>query len=109
MSTLVNGKYWFTRTNIIEAILFHLRDENWFESIPDGLEKWLDKLPKDKKVGVKKEDWEETKSGTQRMLWLMIASGVDPYELCKWAKTPCEAAAMHRRFSNIIQSWGGKD
>lgn len=105
----VTAKMQFTRAKLIAAVLFHLQDEGWFPEVPEGLRDWLNKqIPDDKRVGVKRSDWEESKSGTQRMLWLMVAAGIDPYELCKWAKTPKDATAMHRRFGNIIQSWGDR-
>lgn len=106
----VTGRVWFTGAKIIQAIKFHLVNEGWFETVPDGLTEWLRKeIRANKKISVKKSDWEETRSGTQRMLWLMVASSIDPYECCKWAQSPGDAKAMHQRFTNIIQSWGDSD
>lgn len=95
---------------IVKAIKFHLLDDGWYhDPLPIGLVKWLEnEIPKDQEIWFKKTDWEEKRSGTHRMLWMMVSAKIDPYELCRWCKTPVDIQAMHRRFSNIIQSWSQK-
>ena len=109
--TVPKARVWFSGNQIAKAIMFHLIDEKWMEKpLPPSLIKWLtDQLPTKSRYSFKGEDWEEPKTGTHRMLWLMVTTKVDPFELCKWTRNPQEAAAMHRRFTNIVSSWYKKN
>ena len=90
---------------IRKAIAFHLIDEKWFETIPDHLNQWLIRqISDDKKITINRRIWTVNKSGTHRLLWIMVTANVDPFEMCKWAKGE-QIVSMHRRFSNIIDSW----
>lgn len=104
---LDNSQLWLTNSQIANAILFHLKDEKWFNPIPPEVEEWLKKqLIHVKKISFKAEKWKESQTGTHRMLWLLVASKIDPFGLCKFAKNEVNTKVMHRRFSDIISTWG---
>ena len=94
-------------TQAIDAICFHLVAEKWLPVIPTGLDTWLRKsIAKDRTILLNNAEWHDNLTGTFRLLWLMVAFNLDPFEICKWGATAADIAAMHRRFTNIIDSWG---
>ena len=96
-------------TQIAEAIIFHLCDENWFNPVPPEVEDWVTRqLPKHKKINFKADEWHESQTGTRRMLWLLVSAQIDPYGLCRFVRDEVAVQVMHRRFTDIMDTWGAK-
>lgn len=94
-----------TGKEIIDAIEYHLKTEKWFDEIPYGLSVWLNKKISNKTIIIDKSKWNSQLSGTYRLVWLLVASNLEPRDMCRWGKDVDSISAMHRRFTNIIESW----
>ena len=97
-------KIWLDHDQIVSAIVFHLIDEKWFakDEIPQELKNWIiNQIPKNVKIPISRTRWETCQSGTRRMIWILVACGLDPYNIFKYASN---APAMHNRFKNIIDT-----
>ena len=110
MLTVVSNRVLFSGTQIADAILFHLKDEGWFTPVPPSVEQWIRKqLPESKRVSFSVEKWKRSQTGTCRMLWMMHSANIDPFGLCKFTVGDLDTQVMHRRFSDIIDTWASKD
>jgi hypothetical protein len=94
-----------TSQEVIDAVLFHLQDEGWFQRLPGGVAKWLRRtIDQETEYCFDRQEWIREQSGTRRLLWILINCNADPYHLCRF-KGEAEAEIMHRHFKSIMETW----
>ena len=97
------SKIRFTGGKVIEAVKFHLVDEGWFKVIPNALIKFLDEINPKKVLYIERQSWEDEKmNGDLRIILMMEAIDLDPFEICKHYHDP---PVMLKRFHSIIEAW----